>query len=87
MKRPKKAGPPHGIYVGFIADSNLEIDKHFASLPYDRNYGFVGRKGVIDSLEGALHSPYPGQPRVVLYGLGGVGYENQERTDLFCVRC
>jgi hypothetical protein len=57
------------------SDNDAQTIKHFASLPYDRNSGFIGREEIISNLEGAFQSPYTGQRRVVLYGLGGVGYK------------
>lgn len=63
-----------GQFYHATSGNAAETTKHFASLPYDRNSGFVGREEIISSLEKALRAPYAGQRRVVLYGLGGVGY-------------
>ena len=42
-------------------------------IPYSENPDFVGREGVFESLRSILQATIPGQKRVALHGLGGVG--------------
>lgn len=42
-------------------------------VPYDRNSSFVGRDGVFKAIEAAFSVPEGVQPRVALWGLGGIG--------------
>lgn len=52
--------------------------KHLVLVPYSRNPGFVGRSETLEQLKSLLGHGQPStdgtpQPRVCLYGLGGIG--------------